>query len=133
MFFLIVPMTNYAQSSSYTTVFDQNPRFRESLDHYSKMIDSLVLWEGVTIQHTYKAYDWREARTARRQQRRQWRHEEEMNRRYYYNDYYWPDYYPGRRGYYYTPNYSYPYYNPYYNRYSPRWKRFDFGRGFRHF
>ncbi|MFN8405966.1 MAG: hypothetical protein U0X71_00605 [Sphingobacteriaceae bacterium] len=132
LFYLIIllalSVTVYSQSVTPSTVFDQNPRYKESLERYSKMIDSLISWHGITIQHTYKAYDWREARDARREQRKLWRHEERMNRSYY-NDYYWPDYYPYRGYNYYYPNYRYPYYNPYYNPYGPRWRRYHFGVG----
>lgn len=123
---LVLPAMTYSQE---TIVFDQNPRYKESLDRYLKMVDSLTAWHGITIQNTYKAYDWREAREERRKQRRAWRHEERMNRGYY-NDYSYPDYYPYGGGRYYTPNYSYPYYNHYANPYGNHWRRFDFGLGF---
>lgn len=123
---LALPAMTYSQE---TTVFDQNPRYKESMDRYMQAVDSLTAWHGTTLQNTYKAYDWREARDQRRAQRREWRHEERMVGGYY-NGYYYPDYYPGNDGYY-APSYSYPYYNPYINPYGNRWRRFHFGVGFR--
>ncbi len=64
---------------------DQNPRYKESQERYYKSADSLNSQHGTTIQNTYKAYDWYEAKLERRRQRREWRHEERMNG--YYDDY----------------------------------------------
>ena len=107
--FLGVPILTYAQQSP---AADQNPRYQESQDRYSKMADSLVKWHGVTLQQTYKAYDWREARAERRKQRREWRHQERMVNGY---DYGWGGYYNG-----YYDNFGYgSYYNNYRNNYYP--------------
>ena len=72
---------------------DQNPRFAESVNKYSKIADSLTLSQGTTVQQTYKAYDWYEAREERRELRR------ERNHRYslsmglgYGNSWYYPGY-----------------------------------------
>jgi len=65
---------------------DQNPRYKESQGKYALMADSLTSQQGTTVQNTYKAYDWYEAKLERRKQRREWRNE---NRMYsYYNDFY---------------------------------------------
>ncbi|WP_419700881.1 hypothetical protein [Mucilaginibacter sp. NFX135] len=78
---------------------DQNPRYLESQYKYMRGADSLNSLHGTTVQNTYKAYDWYEARLERRRQNREWRHEERMN------------------GYDYSPSwslyggYSYPYSN----------------------
>lgn len=109
---------------------NQNPRYKESQDKYSKMIDSLVKWHGVTLQQTYKAYDWYEARQARRQQRREWRHQQIMTHGYD-NGYYFNGYYNnfgfGRYG-------TYPYYNSRFNyfpyNYPYRPNRWNIGVGF---
>ena len=112
----VLPFIAYSQEQT----SEQNPRHKESLDRYIKLIDSLTMWQGVTIQNTYKAYDWREAREERRKQRREWRHQERLTR-IRYNDYYRWD-----NDFYYWPNY-YPYSNGYYpNLYNNRWKRFHF-------
>lgn len=73
-------------------VDDQNPRYAESRNHYMKAADSLTSEQGTTVQQTYKAYDWYQARLERREQRREWRRQEYMDGGYYYNNY-WPGYY----------------------------------------
>ncbi|QKJ28787.1 hypothetical protein HQ865_03100 [Mucilaginibacter mali] len=87
---------------------DQNPRYMESQAKYARVADSLTTTQGTTIQDTYKAYDWYEARQERRQQNREWAHQERMN------------------GYYdYSPSwgiYGGSYYSPFYNNY-------NYGRG----
>ncbi len=84
-----------------TLLADQNPRFRESQIKYAQGADSLNSLHGTTIQDTYKAYDWYEAKLARRQQNREWRHQERMNGYY--------DYTPswGLYDNYYTPSLSF--------------------------
>jgi hypothetical protein len=78
---------------------DQNPRYQESQRKYIRIADTLNSLHGTTIQNTYKAYDWYEAKLERRRQNREWRHEERLNGGYY-------DYTPSW-GFY--GNYSYPY------------------------
>lgn len=93
---------------------DQNPNYMVSQAKYTGQKDSLLAYSNTTVQQTYKAYDWREAREERRAERRAYR------RQYGYND-----------GLYVSPyvNYgwnSYRYsYNPYgyYNRYSGLFSR----------
>ncbi len=86
----------YAQ----TDVPDQNPNYRASRDRYMKLKDSLLASSNTTIQETYKAYDWYEAREERRKLRRDRRYNLRLARlensyRYdYYNPYY------GGRGWY---------------------------------
>jgi len=60
-------------------VQDQNPRHMESERKYARVADTLNCEHGTTIQNTYKAYDWYEARQEQRQQNRAWRHEERLN------------------------------------------------------
>ena len=143
---LVLPTMSYSQPNS--TASDQNIRYKESQDRYAKMIDSLVSWHGVTLQNTYKAYDWYEARQARRQQRRAWRHEERMANGYYYDNYYnnYDSYYNNayysnyrygryqsdRRYYpssYYSPSYYSPSFYPSFN-YRNRSSGFSIGVGF---
>ncbi|EHQ25295.1 hypothetical protein [Mucilaginibacter paludis] len=78
---------------------DQNPNYMASVQKYAAIADSLNSQHGTTVQNTYKAYDWYEARQERRQQNRAWRHQEMLNSGYY-------DYSPswGLYG-----GYSYPY------------------------
>lgn len=109
---LVFPVMIYSQPNS--LVSDQNPRYQESQDRYMKLRDSLTAWHNTTIQNTYKAYDWREAREERRKQRREWRHQERLLNSYYSGyDYY--GYYP-YAGYSYSPSYYYPSYG-----YGSRW------------
>lgn len=87
---------------AWAQVEQQNPNFEESLDYYMGISDSLIQNMGTTVQNTYKAYDWYEAREERKAQRRAYRHEERMNRSYYmdydYPNYnYYPSYYNYRR------------------------------------
>jgi hypothetical protein len=96
---------------------DQNPRYKESERKYARVADTLNSEHGTTIQNTYKAYDWYEARQERRQQNREWRQS---------NSYY--DYTPSWNLY---GGYSYPYiFNRNYG-YGNRWGgRSHWGVGF---
>lgn len=99
---------------------DQNPRYRESQEKYYKIADSLISQHGTTVQNTYKAYDWYEAKLERRRQRREWRHEERMNG-------YYGDFYPSLSlGFGYNPFGGYNYGNYYGSRYGGR-SNFWFG------
>lgn len=89
IFSLSLTLTSQAQTTL-DLVADQNPRYKESLQKYAPAADSLTRSLGTTIQQTYKAYDFYEARLARRSQRREWRHQENMNRPLLYNNY-WSD------------------------------------------
>ncbi|KAA8483622.1 hypothetical protein BDE36_3202 [Arcticibacter tournemirensis] len=86
----ILTLSVKAQQANLTS--DQNPRYKESQQQYMKNADSLTKNQGTTVQQTYKAYDWYEARLERRQQHREWRHQENLNNGYYYNNY-WQGYY----------------------------------------
>jgi len=91
---------------------DQNPAYMNSLVKYSAASDSLLASQGTTVQQTYKAYDWYQAREERRALRRERRHQERLNNPYYY-DYWFP-----------SIGYSYGFNNwgwyPYHNGYSSR-------------
>ncbi|MBN8719750.1 MAG: hypothetical protein J0H85_09925 [Sediminibacterium magnilacihabitans] len=84
--------TLMAQEAGQSPAPDQNPNFNISRQKYMSQKDSLLSASNTTVQQTYKAYDWYEAKMERRNERRE-------ARRYaaYYNGYY------------------YPYYNQYYN------------------
>lgn len=49
-------------------VADQNPNYKTSADKYQKAQDQLLVTMNTTVQDTYKAYDWYEAKQARKQQ-----------------------------------------------------------------
>jgi hypothetical protein len=65
-------------------VTDQNPRYENSRAKYMNVADSLTRNQGSTIQQTYKAYDWYEAREERRKLRRETRY----NNSFYNDSYY---------------------------------------------
>lgn len=83
---LTIGLESQAQQAS--LVPDQNPRYEGSRAKYMNIADSLTSTQGTTVQSTYKAYDWYEAREARRKLRR------EQN---YQNSLLYPsvNYYPG--------------------------------------
>ncbi len=92
---------------------DQNPNYLISQNKYMQLKDSLQGNMNVTVQQTYKAYDWYEAKLERKQNRIQNRNE----RRLYsnYQDY---GYYNGFNNYGYNNyygNYNYGYRNRYNN------------------
>lgn len=49
---------------------DQNPNYKQSLEKYLALKDSLILFEGTTLQQTYKAIDFMQAKEDRRNERR---------------------------------------------------------------
>ncbi len=77
---------------------DQNPNYKMSLDKYTASYATLQSSNNVTLQNTYKAYDWSTARLERKAERRNDRREMRLYNRYnnynscnnYYDDY---DYY----------------------------------------
>ena len=83
---LAISLESQAQQAN--LVPDQNPRYEGSRAKYMNIADSLTSTQGTTVQNTYKAYDWYEAREARRKLRR------EQN---YQNSWLYPsvNYYPG--------------------------------------
>ena len=88
---------------------DQNPNYLVSQQKYMNQKDSLLVWENTTIQSTYKAYDWHEAREERRNERRAYRRETS----YYQTPYYLtPTVNYGWNNYGYSP-YTYNSYSPY--------------------
>jgi hypothetical protein len=54
---------------------DQNPNYQQSAAKYAEKSDELTKNQGETIQDTYKAYDWREAKEEAKQQRLDRRYE----------------------------------------------------------
>lgn len=80
---------SYAQQAS--LVQDQNPRYEIAQAKYMSMSDSLTRDQGTTIQNTYKAYDWYEAREERRKLRRERNYESSLySYPYYGNSYFYP-------------------------------------------
>lgn len=79
----------YAQKNELLN--DQNPRYQESRAKYIELADSLNRNQGSTVQKTYKAYDWYEAREERRKLRRERNFQLNLNSGYYYGS---PYFYP---------------------------------------
>lgn len=75
-----ISFLGYAQVSSNP---DQNPRYENSLKKYTVLTDSLLQSQGATLQQTYKAYDWYQAKQERRALRRERRHLERIANPYY--------------------------------------------------
>ena len=94
---------SHAQDSSLLP--DQNPRYAESVNKYSKIADSLTRNQGTTVQQTYKAYDWYEAREERRLLRRERNHQYSLSMGLGYgHSWYYPGY---RHSSYLYPSFSY--------------------------
>jgi hypothetical protein len=52
----------YTANAQSQFVSDQNPNYTLSQQRYTKVLDSLETTMNTTIQNTYKAYDWYEAK-----------------------------------------------------------------------
>lgn len=112
---------------------DQNPNYQISQDKYMQKSDELTAAHSTTIQDTYKAYDWREAKEEQKQLRRDRRFElrkmriqsrypvccNQGYRRYGNQGWNQPTYYC-------YPNYNYGYNNYYAN---PYWNSMYLGAG----
>jgi hypothetical protein len=112
---LILLAASLSLTAGAQTVPDQNPQFAVSREKYMKLADSITRWHATTLQNTYKAYDWYEAKMERRDARRNNRQAVRLAR--------------AQRSYYYDP-YSYQnpyYYDPYYNNRSRGGRRNNWG------
>lgn len=74
-----------AQAQTSALLPDQNPRYLEAQQKYGIAADSLSRDQGTTVQDTYKAYDWYEAREERRQLRRERNYQLDLANPYYYS------------------------------------------------
>lgn len=108
-FYFLFFLLSWGESKAQPNILkpDQNPKFMESVQYYRVSIATLPNTEGVTLQQTYKAYDWYEARLKRRQQRHQRQlHQYPDHRLFYYHrfpyHYYWETPFPRR-----SPRHSY--------------------------
>ncbi len=59
----------YIANAQSQLVPDQNPNYIVSQQHYTRILDSLEITMNTTIQNTYKAYDWYEAKLEKKQNR----------------------------------------------------------------
>lgn len=62
------------------TQANQNPNWKKSLEKYEASKDKFIETQGTTEQKTYKAYDWTEAKNARKQQKRDYRQQRALAR-----------------------------------------------------
>lgn len=97
---LFTVVSGFAQSNQLAP--DQNPQYLQSQNKYIAMADSLTAWHATTLQNTYKAYDFFEAKAERKAERRDFRRTLRLER--------------ARR-----PNYFDPYNNQYYNNRNSFW------------
>ena len=79
---------------------DQNPNYKTSLAKYQSSQDKLLATMNTTVQDTYKAYDWYEAKQERRNQRINFRQERALARINSFNN---PGFYQNPRA------FGYPY------------------------
>jgi|JI10StandDraft_1071094.scaffolds.fasta_scaffold96597_2 hypothetical protein len=82
---------------------DQNPNYKVSLAKYTTNAEALQTTMNTTVQQTYKAYDWYEAKQERKQQRIQFRQQRAMariNNQGFFNNY-------NNCASWYTPGYGY--------------------------
>src|SRR4051812_28805377 len=90
-------------SAQETLVADQNPAYAVSRAKYMNMADSINEWHGITIDNTYKAIDWMEARREAKAERRAYRRQlnlQRVNWDYgYYDNYQYGNFYPVYRNY----------------------------------
>lgn len=94
---------------------NQNPNYMRSAEKYAAQAETLTASQSTTVQDTYKAYDWREAKAEDKQQRQDRRYELRKMRYETRNRCYPPRrYYGYNNGYY--GNFGYPGYN--YNGYN---------------
>jgi hypothetical protein len=105
-----VSLTTSAQTSQLAP--DQNPNYLISQQKYMQYKDSLQSTMNTTVQQTYKAYDWYQAKLERKQNRIENRNQRRLYSSYnntgYYNTY---DYYGynGYRNNYYGNRYRSPF------------------------
>jgi hypothetical protein len=111
LFFLMLLFSMCAQAQNNS---DQNPDYAVSRKKYMAIADSVNQLHSTTLQQTYKAFDWYEAKMERRQNREAFRRELRLER--------------ARGSNYYNRNYGYqsPYYVPYNNGYYRNNRHFNF-------
>lgn len=79
LLFIAIAITNslFAQQQ---LAPDQNPNYLVSQQKYMQLKDSLMYTMNTTVQDTYKAYDWYEAKQERKQNRINTRQQIRINR-----------------------------------------------------
>lgn len=84
--FFAFTANGYSQQAN--LVPDQNPAYETSRAKYMNIADSLTSTQGTTVQNTYKAYDWYQAR----EERRKLRAERSYQNSWLYPSSYYPSY-----------------------------------------
>ncbi len=69
LLFVMIAFNAHTQSTGLLP--DQNPDYKMSQDKYTRFRDSLLINSNLTIQDTYKAYDWYAEKIENRNNRRQ--------------------------------------------------------------
>ncbi|MFT3910064.1 MAG: hypothetical protein QM737_11605 [Ferruginibacter sp.] len=87
-FLVLITVAIHAQDNSVAA--DQNPNYKQSLEKYKGQQDKLLATMNTTVQDTYKAYDWYEAKQERKQQRIADRRERRLYELQNYGNYYNP-------------------------------------------
>lgn len=105
-------------ASSQDLAYDQNPNYQLSREKYMKVADSVNKLHSTTLQETYKAIDYMQAKEEARQQRREYRQQRRLYAdRYGYDRYDYDRYYHDRGRYYYPSSSRYNRYNYRYRPY----------------
>lgn len=86
LFALIIFIGAYAASAQELAP-DQNPNYKVSMEKYQASQTNMQTAMNTTLQETYKAYDWRNAKAERKAERKADRRENRLlnnyNQRYY--------------------------------------------------
>lgn len=69
LYFAIFVFCIYSNVSAQNILADQNPQYQISQAHYAAISDSMNALQSLTLQNTYKAYDWFEARQEKKNSR----------------------------------------------------------------
>lgn len=106
---------------------DQNPNYMRSAQKYADRAETLTATQSTTIQETYEAYDWREAKAEAKQERIDRRFELRKMRIESRNNRFCQPF--NRRGWYYGNGFYHPGYNYNYNgfNYNPGFYNPNFG------
>ncbi len=102
LFIVLIATTIIKTSSKAQEVPNQNINYKISQDHYTRLADSLLKFQGTTIQNTYKAIDYMQAKQDRKEARKNFRQQLRLERAR--NPYYWNNW--GGNS-----NWNSPYYN----------------------
>ena len=86
--YITIGLIMMSSISTFAQDADQNPNWRNSADKYATQASDLTGTQSTTVQDTYEAYDWREAKAEEKQERQDRRYNLRTMRiqsRYNYN------------------------------------------------